>query len=196
MSTKPPEERSRELGEAIRHHEERYYIHQDPEISDEEFDRLLHELERLEADHPDLVTPDSPTQRVAGRPVEGFEAFEDAAPMLSLDNAYSEEELKAFDERVRKGGGLGDRPVAYVAELKIDGLSIALTYEDGRLVRGATRGDGIRGEDVTANVRTIRAIPLGLRRGPRDRMELRGEVYLPRAAFERTNRHREDAGEP
>ena len=126
---------------------------------------LLHELERLEAEHPDLVTADSPTQRVAGRPVEGFETVEHLVPMLSLDNAYDESELRAFDERVRKGAGLGDRPVAYVAELKIDGLSIALTYEDGRLVRGATRGDGTSGDDVTANVRTIRAIPLALRGG-------------------------------
>jgi DNA ligase (NAD+) len=196
LSKPDPAQRITELREAIRHHEERYYIHNDPEISDEAFDRLLHELERLEADHPDLVTLDSPTQRVAGRPVEGFQTVEHAAPMLSLDNAYCEEELKAFDERIRKGGGLGDRAVAYVAELKIDGLSIALTYEDGQLVRAATRGDGVRGEEVTANVRTIRAIPLSLRRGPRGRMELRGEVYLPRAAFERTNREREDAGEP
>src|SRR6202035_2449844 len=161
LSTSDPGPRITKLREAIRHHEERYYIHQDPEIADEEFDRLLHELERLEADFPDLVTLASPTQRVAGRTVEGCETVEHAAPMLSLDNAYSEEELKAFDERVRKGSGLGDRPVAYVAELKIAGLSIALTYEDGRLVRGATRGDGVRGEEVTANVRTIRAIPLG-----------------------------------
>jgi DNA ligase (NAD+) len=196
LSSTDPAQRITELREAIRHHEERYYIHQDPEIADEEFDRLLHELERLEAEFPDLVTPDSPTQRVAGRPVDGFEIVEHAAPMLSLDNAYTEEELVAFDERVRKGGGLGDRPVAYVAELKIDGLSIALTYEDGQLVRGATRGDGARGEEVTANVRTIRAIPLSLRRGLPGRLEVRGEVYLPRAAFERTNREREDAGEP
>ena len=114
--------------------------------------------------------------------------------MLSLDNAYNEEELRAFDERVRKGAGLDQ--VAYVAELKIDGLSIALTYEDGRLLRGATRGDGARGEDVTANVRTIRAIPLSLRGGPAGRVEIRGEVYLPRASFERLNREMEDAGEP
>src|SRR6185295_17426942 len=114
---------------------------------------------------------DSPTQRVAGRPIEGFQTVEHKVPMLSLDNAYTEEELRAFDERVRKGAGLGDTPVAYVAELKIDGLSIALTYEDGRLVRGATRGDGVRGEDVTANVRTIRSIPLSLRDGPPGRLE-------------------------
>jgi DNA ligase (NAD+) len=191
-----PEERLRELRDAIRHHEERYYIHNDPEISDEEFDRLLHELEQLEADHPDLVTVDSPTQRVAGRAVEGFATVEHLLPMLSLDNAYNEEELRAFDERVRRGAGLGDAPVAYVAEMKIDGLSIALTYVDGRLTRAATRGDGTRGEEVTVNVRTIRAIPLSLRAGPPGRIEVRGEAYLPRAAFERINREQEEAGLP
>jgi DNA ligase (NAD+) len=192
--------RIEELRTLIRHHEERYYIHNAPEISDEEFDRLLHELERLEAEHPDLVTPDSPTQRVAGRPTEGFPTVEHLTQMLSLDNAYNEEELRAFDERVRRGAGAGDAPVAYVAELKIDGLSIALTYEDGRLVRGATRGDGVRGEDVTPNVRTIRAIPLKLRASggavPPGRIEIRGEVYLPRKSFDRVNREREDEGEP
>jgi DNA ligase (NAD+) len=175
MST-DPQQRLNELRDAIRHHEERYYVYNDPEVSDEEFDRLLHELERIEAEHPDLVTADSPTQRVAGRPVEQFETVQHLAPMLSLDNAYNEDELRAFDERVRKGAGLGEQTVAYVAELKIDGLSIALTYEGGRLARGATRGNGTHGEDVTANVRTIRAIPLGLRNAPQSLMEVRGEV--------------------
>lgn len=198
MSTSPADVTTRlqQLRDAIRHHEERYYIHDDPEISDAEFDALLHELERLEADHPDLVTADSPTQRVAGRPVDGFTTVEHLVPMLSLDNAYNEDELRAFDERVRKGAGLGDTAVAYVAELKIDGLSLALTYEHGQLLRGATRGDGSRGEDVTANVRTIRAIPLRLRGGPAGRVEVRGEVYLPRASFDRTNREREHEGLP
>ena len=199
-----PDQRLKELRDAIRHHEERYYIHNSPEISDEEFDRLLHELERLEAEHPDLVTPDSPTQRVAGRPTEGFATVEHLAPMLSLDNAYNDGELRAFDERVRRAAGLGDAPVAYVAELKIDGLSIALTYENGSLRRGATRGDGVRGEDVTANVRTIRAIPLALRTPaatprlavPSGRIEVRGEVFLPRASFEQINREMEEAGLP
>jgi DNA ligase (NAD+) len=191
-----PLARLTQLRKDIRYHEERYYIHSDPEISDEEFDRLLHELERLEAQHPDLVTPDSPTQRVAGRPTEAFPTVEHLAQMLSLDNAYNEDELRAFDERVRKGAGLGEGQVTYVAELKIDGLSIALTYDDGRLVRGATRGDGVRGEDVTPNVRTIRAIPLSLRDGPAGRIELRGEVYLPRTSFDRMNVEREKEGEP
>jgi DNA ligase (NAD+) len=155
----------------------------------------MRELRDLEAAHPELVTLDSPTQRVGGRPAEGFATVEHAAPMLSLDNAYNEEELRAFDERVRKGLALEQSP-SYVAELKIDGLSMALTYEDGRLVRGATRGDGIRGEDVTQNVRTVRAIPLSLRDGPPGRIEVRGEVYLPKKNFERINKEQEEAGEP
>jgi DNA ligase (NAD+) len=188
--------RINQLRKEIRYHEERYYIHNAPDISDEEFDRLLHELERLEAENPDLVTPDSPTQRVAGRPTDSFPTVEHIAPMLSLDNVYNEDELRAFDERVRRGLGRGDAPVAYVAELKIDGLSIALTYQDGRLVCGATRGDGVRGEDVTANVRTIRAIPLSLRDAPAGRIEIRGEVYLSRRSFARINEDREREGEP
>jgi DNA ligase (NAD+) len=194
-----PVDRIQELRSLIRHHEERYYVHSAPEISDYEFDRLLKELEQLEAENPDLVTIDSPTQRVGGRPVEGFETVVHAQPMLSLDNAYSEDELRAFDDRVRRGlGESGAVPdaVAYVAELKIDGLSLALTYDDGRLQRGATRGDGVRGEDVTSNVRTIRAVPLALKNGPPGRIEVRGEVYLPRKAFERINREREETGEP
>src|SRR5919201_2307151 len=196
MAKPDPAARIEQLRAAIRHHEERYYIHNAPEISDEEFDRLLHELEALEAEHPDLVTADSPTQRVAGRPVQGFPTVEHLIPMLSLDNAYTDAELRAFDERVRRGAGVREGNVVYVAELKIDGLSIALTYEDGRLVRGATRGDGVRGEDVTPNVRTIRAIPLSLRDAPTGRIEVRGEVFLPRAAFDRMNSEREEAGEP
>jgi DNA ligase (NAD+) len=193
---KTPEQRIRELRDEIRHHEECYYINHAPEISDEAFDALLHELETLEQQHPDLVASDSPTQRVGGRAVEGFATVEHLAPMLSLDNAYKAEELKAFDERVRKGADAGDAPIDYVAELKIDGLSIALTYENGQLIRGATRGDGVRGEEVTANVRTIRAIPLTLRNGPAGRVEVRGEVFLPRASFERMNVERDEMGEP
>jgi DNA ligase (NAD+) len=195
MATEP-EQRLKELRDAIRHHEECYYIRNAPEISDAEFDALLHELERLEAEHPDLVTADSPTQRVAGAPVAGFATVEHLVPMLSLDNAYDDDELRAFDDRVRRGAGLGSAPAAYVAELKIDGLSLALTYENGLLVRAATRGDGTRGEDVTANVRTIRAIPLALRTGPAGRIEVRGEAYLPRKSFERMNREQADAGLP
>jgi DNA ligase (NAD+) len=191
-----PLHRIQELRQQIRHHEDCYYRRSAPEISDAEFDALLHELERLEAEYPDLVTADSPTQRVGGTIVDGFATVEHLVPMLSLDNAYNEEELRAFDERVRRGAGLGATPVAYVAELKIDGLSIALTYEDGRLVRGATRGDGVRGEEVTPNVRTIRSIPLTLNDAVPGRLEVRGEVFLPRAQFERINKEREDEGEP
>jgi DNA ligase (NAD+) len=197
-----PAERISELRRLIRYHEERYYVLNDPEIADAEFDALVLELEALEGENPDLVTSDSPTQRVSGRPAAGFVTVEHAEPMLSLDNAYSEEELREFDARVRRGlatAGESGEQVDYVAELKIDGLSLALTYEDGILVRGATRGDGVRGEEVTSNVRTIRAIPLKLRsadlKGPR-RIEIRGEVYLPRKVFERINKERADAGEP
>ena len=194
-----PAERLADLRARIRHHEERYYVLSDPEISDAEFDALLKELEALEREHPDLVTPDSPTQRVGGRPVEGFDTVQHAVPMLSLDNSYNPDELKAFDERLRRAlteSGVTLEAVPYVAELKIDGLSISLTYEGGRLIRGVTRGDGFRGEDVTSNVRTIRAIPLVLADAPADRLEVRGEVYLPRPAFERLNREREERDEP
>jgi DNA ligase (NAD+) len=194
-----PAERVDELRRLIRYHEERYYIHDQPEIADAEFDALMRELQQLEAEHPDLVSGESPTQRVGGRVAAGFESVDHAEPMLSLDNAYSEEELRAFDDRVRRGlGSGGEVPAAadYVSELKIDGVSIALTYEDGLLTRAATRGDGARGEVVTHNVRTIRAVPLRLRGDAPARVEIRGEVYLPRQAFEKTNREREDAGEP
>ncbi len=194
-----PAERATALRALIRHHEERYYVLDDPEISDAEFDALIRELQAIEEAHPELATPDSPTRRVGGRPVEGFATVEHAAPMLSLDNAYSDEEIRAFDERVRKGlaaAGLDATTVAYICELKIDGLSISLTYEGGRLLRGVTRGDGTRGEDVTSNVRTIRAVPLSLTPGAPVRVEARGEVYLPRTAFDRLNREREDREEP
>jgi len=201
--TVDPAERLEQLRALVRHHEHRYYVLDDPEITDAEFDRLLHELEALEAKFPDLVTPDSPTQRVGGAPAGGFTSVEHAAPMLSLENAYSDEELREFDARVRRGLELAEEapPLKYVAELKIDGLSLALTYENGRLVRGVTRGDGIRGEDVTSNVRVIRAIPLRLNEsgsGPKaeGRIEIRGEAYLSRQAFARVNREREEAGEP
>jgi len=193
-------DRVAELRRLIRYHEERYYILASPEVSDAEFDALMHELERLEAENPDLVTVDSPTRRVGGRVDAGFETVEHLEPMLSLDNAYNEEELRAFDDRVRRGLDAAGTPadaVDYVAELKIDGVSIALTYIDGMLTRAATRGDGVRGEDVTANVRTVRAIPLRLGAGaPSGRIEVRGEVYLPRKAFERINAEREQLEEP
>jgi DNA ligase (NAD+) len=188
------------LRREIARHEELYYTHAAPELTDAEFDRLMIALRELEAAHPDLVTPDSPTQRVGGRPAEGFVTVRHHLPMLSLDNAYNEAELRAFDERVRKGLAAGEGAAAvipaYVCELKIDGLSISLRYEDGRLVRGATRGDGVRGEDVTFNVRTIRAIPLRLTGEVPAQMEIRGEVYFPRQAFARLNAEREALVEP
>lgn len=194
-----PAERIEDLRRLIRYHEDRYYVLDAPEISDAEFDDLMRELRALEAAHPDLVTPDSPTQRVSGRVAAGFASVEHAEPMLSLDNAYSEAELRAFDERVRRGladsGGVPDA-IGYVAELKIDGVSIALQYEGRLLTRAATRGDGVRGEDVTANVRTVRSVPLRLAPEAPERIEVRGEIYLPRSAFERINREREEEGEP
>ena len=190
-----PSKRVDQLRQEIRRHEELYYVQAAPEISDADFDKLIHDLKALETQHPELLTPDSPTQRVGGRAAEGFAQVDHLQPMLSLDNAYNEDELRAFDERVRKGLSVEQSP-AYVAELKIDGLSMALTYEGGRLVRGATRGDGSRGEEVTQNVRTVRAIPLTLRGGPHGRIEVRGEVYLPKKNFERINKQQEEAGEP
>jgi DNA ligase (NAD+) len=193
-----PAQRIARLRDLIRHHEERYYVHDSPDISDAEFDALMRELTALEAAHPALVDPTSPTQRVGGRPAEGFTTRRHIAPMLSLDNAYSTEDLRQFDERLRRSIGVeAGTHLDYVTELKIDGLSMALTYEEGRLVRAVTRGDGVEGEDVTANARVIRAIPLRLRADtPPPLIEVRGEVYLPHAAFTRMNAEREEAGEP
>src|SRR4029077_7824967 len=141
-------------------HEYRYYVLDDPEISDAEFDRLMNELKKLEAMHPELVTPDSPTQRVGGKPREGFVKVRHSSAMLSLDNTYSEEELRDWERRVTEMSGRQD--IDYVCELKLDGMSLALVYEDGILVRGVTRGDGSVGEDVTLNVRTVHSIPLSI----------------------------------
>jgi DNA ligase (NAD+) len=191
-------DRAKALREQIRYHEERYYVDDAPVISDAEFDGLVRELRELESAHPEVADPDSPTQRVGGRPAEGFATARHLAPMLSLDNAYSEDELREFHARICRGL---NRPVQdalpYVAELKIDGFSIALTYERGRLLRAVTRGDGLVGEDVTGNVRVIRTVPLTLRgTAPDTLVEIRGEVFLPLAAFARINDERERAGEP
>jgi DNA ligase (NAD+) len=192
-----PAERIAELRVQIRHHEERYYGQDSPEISDAEFDALLVELKALEQAHPDLVTADSPTQRVGGGSLApGLRIVRHAAPMLSLDNAYDEDDARAFDERLRRALDAGDEQLPYVAELKIDGLSIALTYDHGVLVRGVTRGDGVQGEDVTVNVRTIRNVPRKLHGGPTHAVEVRGEVFLPKASFAQINREREELGEP
>ncbi len=193
-----PPERIRELRRLIRRHEERYYVLNDPEISDTEFDRLIHDLKNLETKYPELITKDSPTQRVSGRVAKGLQGINHPEPMLSLDNAYSEVELQSFNDRVLRGLSSeysSSKKIPYVAEFKIDGLSIALTYKDGLLIRGATRGDGLRGENVTSNVRTIRAIPLRLSEQVKGTIEIRGEVYLPRREFERINTHRRKAGE-
>lgn len=185
-------ERVRELRRQIRRHDHLYYVAAAPEISDLEYDRLYAELVRLEAEHPELASADSPTRRVAGRPLTGLEQVRHAVPMLSLDNSYSRDELRAWYERVCRQ--LGRAPAGLVAELKIDGVSIALHYRDGRLERAVTRGDGVVGDDVTHNVRTIRQLPLTLDGAPA-RLEVRGEVFMARSVFERLNRERRERGD-
>jgi DNA ligase (NAD+) len=194
MKWKDASSRAEALRAEIRRHDHRYYVESAPEIGDTEYDALVQELREIEAEHPQLVTPDSPTQRVGETPSTDFPSFVHQVPMLSLDNTYSEEELRLFEGRVRKG--VGERPLDYVAELKIDGLSMALHYEGGRLLRAVTRGDGVRGDEVTPNARTIRAIPLRLAGDDVPAyVEVRGEVYLPRDRFEAINRDREARGE-
>jgi DNA ligase (NAD+) len=199
-----PAQRAQELRTELRRHEHLYYVLDAPEISDAAYDALMIELKRIEAAHPELLTPDSPTQRVGGKPADGFKKVSHSRPMLSLDNAYSAEELADWDRRVRELAGL--LPVEYMAELKLDGLSVALHYEatdsGARLVRGITRGDGQIGEDVTSNVRTIRSVPLTVsadrlnRAGLSPTFEVRGEVVMPEAAFQRLNEERERQGLP
>ena len=186
------------LREKIRHHEYRYYVLDDPELSDADFDKLMNELKQLEAEHPALVTPDSPTQRVGGKPREGFVKAKHSSPMLSLDNAYTEEELRDWERRVHELSGRTD--VEYMCELKLDGMSLALIYSNGRLERGITRGDGSVGEDVTLNVRTVRSVPLSISKDnlkksgiPVD-FEVRGEMLMPIAAFRKLNEEREKQG--
>ena len=182
------------LRREIDYHNYRYYVLDNPEIPDAEFDRLMRRLETLEARYPELVTPDSPTQRVGAGPVEAFGEVEHRVPMLSLANAFSDEEAREFDRRVREGLGV-DR-VTYTAEPKLDGLAITLIYREGRLERGATRGDGYRGEDVTSNVRTIPSIPLRLLgEGWPPLLEVRGEVYMPKEGFRRLNEEQRARGE-
>jgi DNA ligase (NAD+) len=192
------EKKVESLREKIRHHEYRYYVLDDPEISDAEFDKLMNELKKLEAEHPELITPDSPTQRVGGKPREGFVKARHSSPMLSLDNAYSEEELRDWEHRVHELTGRAD--VEYMCELKLDGMSLALVYNDGFLEHGITRGDGNIGEDVTLNVRTVRSVPLSVSKEklkkagiPAD-FETRGEMLMPIAAFRKLNEERESQG--
>jgi len=181
------------LTDQLEEHSYRYHFLADPAISDQEYDRLMEELIRLEAQHPELRRPDSPAQRVGGQPSGEFPTVLHAIPMLSLDNSYSPEDLQAFDQRVRQA--LPDEQVSYVAELKIDGVALSLIYEDSLLIRAVTRGDGTRGDEITANVRTIRAIPLRLRQ-PGVTCQVRGEVYMEKDDFIALNRQREAAGEP
>ncbi|PYX29274.1 MAG: DNA ligase (NAD(+)) LigA [Acidobacteria bacterium] len=197
-ATKDTEKKIETLREKIRHHEHLYYVLDNPEISDLEFDKLMQELQQLEADNPKLITPDSPTQRVGGKPREGFIKVRHSSPMLSLDNTYSEEELRAWERRVHELSGRKD--VDYVCELKLDGMSLSLGYDNGQLVRGITRGDGTVGEDVTLNVRTVRSVPLSI---PKEKLkkagippdfEVRGELLMPTAAFKKLNEERERAG--
>src|SRR5213080_4982803 len=188
-----PAVRVEELRELIRRHEHAYYVLDAPEVSDGEYDALFLELRRIEDERPDLLTPDSPTQRVSGEASDQFAKVRHRSPMLSLQNAFDEAEIRGFDKRVR--AAVGDK-IVYCAELKIDGLAISLSYAKGRLQRAATRGDGTIGEDVTANVRTIRSVPLAVTpaKGLPDLFEVRGEVYFPIAGFEKLNREMEGAG--
>ena len=187
-----------QLREKLRYHEYRYYVLDDPEISDAAFDRMMDRLKELEAAHPELITPDSPSQRVGGAPREGFQTVRHARPMLSLDNAFSYDALRDWDRRVREGSG--HEKIEYIAEHKFDGLSISLQYEDGMLARGVTRGDGTTGEDVTPNVKTIRSIPLRIEGATLKKaklkgdFEVRGEILMPRKSFEALNRQQEQSG--
>jgi DNA ligase (NAD+) len=190
-----PAVRVEELRDEIRRHEHAYYVLDQPEVSDAEYDALFLELRRIEEERPELLTPDSPTQRVGGEASDQFAKVRHSSPMLSLQNAFDEAEIRAFDKRVR--AAVGDN-VVYTAELKIDGLAISLTYTKGRLTRAATRGTGTVGEDVTANVRTIRSVPMTITPAPGlpETFEVRGEVYFPLASFEKLNREMEAAGRP
>jgi DNA ligase (NAD+) len=199
-ATREVEKKIESLREKIRHHEYLYYVLDNPEISDGEFDKLMQQLKDLEAKYPELVTADSPTQRVGGKPREGFVKVPHSSPMLSLDNTYSEEELRDWERRVHELSGRSE--VDYVCELKLDGMSLALIYEDGKLVRGITRGDGSVGEDVTLNVRTVRSVPLSI---PKEKLkkagipadfEVRGELLMPTASFKKINEERERDGLP
>jgi DNA ligase (NAD+) len=199
-ATKNLEKAAAVLREKIRRHEYLYYVLDTPEISDAEFDQLMQQLKDIESDHPELVTPDSPTQRVGGKPREGFVKVPHSSPMLSLDNTYNEEDLRAWERRVHELSGRTD--VDYVCELKLDGMSLALIYHDGILVHGVTRGDGSVGEDVTLNVRTVHSIPLSIDRerlkkaGIPASFEVRGELLMPTAAFKKLNEERERSGQP
>jgi DNA ligase (NAD+) len=190
--------RAKRLREAIEYHNYRYYVWDDPEISDAEYDQMMRELEKFEADYPELYDPNSPTQRVGAPPLEEFETVTHTIPMLSLANGQNEVEVREFDQRVRRFLG-GDGDITYVAEPKLDGLAVELVYERGNLVIGSTRGDGVNGENITQNLRTIKTIPLTLM-GKEipipERLEVRGEVYMEINGFKELNKRREALGEP
>ncbi len=191
MNKSEAKKRIEKLRKEISHHNYKYYVENNPEISDYEFDQLLKELEKLESEFPDLITPDSPTQRVGGGPLEGFKTVEHKVPMLSLANTYTFDELREFDERVRKNVG----EVEYIVDPKIDGAGVALLYENGIFIRGATRGDGVKGDDITPNLKTINSIPLRLRGNTLKDVEVRGEVYMSLEGFKKYNREQAKKGE-
>jgi DNA ligase (NAD+) len=183
MTESEAKKKIEKLRKEIHHHDHLYYVLDKPEITDAEYDKLFRQLQELEKQHPDLITPDSPTQRVGGEPLKSFKTVTHREPLLSLDNAMNEEELLEFDKRVREG--LGKKKIDYVCELKIDGLAITLTYKKGKFEVGSTRGDGVHGEDVTHNLKTVKSIPLVL--SEEIDLEVRGEVYLPYDDFVKLN---------
>ncbi len=195
-------EKIEQLRDVVRHHDRKYYVENNPEITDYEYDQLVKELQQLEKTHPEFITSDSPTRRVGGEPLTQFPTVEHKIPMLSIDNTYSDKELNEFDHRIKRMAGIdAHKDIEYVVELKIDGIAVTLWYEKGLFVRGATRGDGFKGDDVTANLRTVRQIPLKL--DPVDKrqkvpqvLEVRGEIYLSNKEFQRLNEEREEEGEP
>jgi DNA ligase (NAD+) len=198
MERQEAERQIEQLRQQLHHHNYRYYVLDDPQITDAEYDQLMHRLQELEAAFPDLITPDSPTQRVGATPLEGFGTVLHALPMLSLDNAFSTAEVRDFDARIRRQLGQSDL-IEYVTEPKIDGLAVELVYVDGLFVQGSTRGDGVRGEDITQNLRTVKTIPLRLiaaHGALPQRLEVRGEVYMTKRDFQRLNARREEEGEP
>ena len=186
------------LRDQIRHHNYQYHVLDEPDVPDAEYDRLVRKLQKLEAKHPELITPDSPTQRVGAEPIKAFGTVEHQIPMLSLDNAFSEDELRDFHRRVTDRLDIDiNAKLRYAAEPKLDGAAVSLRYEGGELVKGATRGDGTTGEDITHNVRTITAVPLKLLgKGFPDTLEVRGEVFMPDGEFARINRERQEQGDP
>ena len=192
MSKTKVQKRIEELGAELREHGYRYYVEDQPTVTDAEYDRLFRELEALEKEHPEFVLADSPTQRVGGAPKEGFVAVEHRFPMLSLSNVFDAEELRDFDGRIKRHLGIdADEDVEYVAEPKVDGLGIELVYEDGILIKAITRGDGLKGEDVSANVKTIGSIPLKLETPLKGILEVRGEICFPKNEFLRLNTYLE-----